>query len=89
MAGMYIAKFQKRKELKEISKENMNYYDKILEILGIPFDYLRKLTMLPCEADNYNKYYTYVWPFFGIPFTFWAVSKPSILWVVNFFFDKF
>lgn len=34
--------------------------------IEVPFDWIRKLTILPCEAGNYDKYYTIAWPYFGI-----------------------
>jgi Ca2+/Na+ antiporter len=32
----------------------------------VPFDWIRKLTIPPCEAAHYDKYFTIIWPYFGI-----------------------
>jgi len=35
-------------------------------ITDFPFDWIRRLTILPCQPTEYDKYYTIIWPYFGI-----------------------
>ena len=44
---------------------------KVIEVIDYPFDWLRKLTIPPCEEEHYNHKYTVLWPILGIPFIVW------------------
>lgn len=35
-------------------------------VIEFPFDWIRKLTIPPCEAAHYDKWLVIVWPYFGI-----------------------
>lgn len=58
-------------QLKKIEKEKkrkaenscMDWFNFIIEL---PFDWIRKLTIPPCEAAHYDKWFVIVWPYFGI-----------------------
>jgi len=41
---------------------------KVLNIADLPFDYLRKVTVLPSEEEHFHHYWTYLWCVFGIAF---------------------
>lgn len=44
----------------------------------IPFDMLRKITIMP--GEKYNKYYTYWWPLTGILFILWSFFRTPEMW---------
>lgn len=60
---------------KEIQSENdlpfakKNWKGKIMAVIDFPFIWARKLTIPPCEKDEYEKHkdLVIVWPFLGIP----------------------
>ena len=41
--------------------------ERIKFCIAIPFYWLRKITMPPCEEEDYNHYLTIIWPIFGVP----------------------
>lgn len=43
-------------------------YLKVLNFLDLPFDYLRKVTILPAEKEDFHHYWTYLWCVFGVSF---------------------
>ena len=43
-------------------------------IIEFPLDWARKVTMPPCEAENYDNILCIIWPFPGIFFTLWALD---------------
>jgi Ca2+/Na+ antiporter len=45
-------------------------------IMNLPFDYLRKITLPPCEEDKYEKLWAMIFPIPGIAFMMWIVSFP-------------
>ena len=51
----------------------MGLFDKFMFIVEFPLDWARKVTMPPCEAENYDKILCIIWPFPGIFFTLWAL----------------
>jgi len=53
----------------------MGCMGKFMYIIDFPFDWIRRLTILPCKPDEYDKYYTIVWPYFGILATEMIVMK--------------
>jgi len=62
--------------------EEKDLLEKIEYCLLYPFQIARKLTILPCEEEHYDKYQTYIWPFTGVLFLVWAIQPtPSMLWV--------
>lgn len=54
-----ITRSQKKKivEEKDETFAEMNWFQKILFIINVPFDYLRKITIPPCNKEEYNKWY--------------------------------
>lgn len=40
----------------------------MLDILDLPLDYLRKVTILPAEEEHFHHYWTYLWCVFGVAF---------------------
>ena len=41
---------------------------------------IRKLTIPPCDDEEYNHDLTIIWPFFGLLFLAWNFTKPSFWW---------
>ena len=81
-ARLMMIKMQIRKEKEETSFTDLSILEKIEFILDFPLVWLRKLTILPCESDKYDKRLTYVWPVFGTLILLYGVLKtPSMLWV--------
>jgi hypothetical protein len=37
-------------------------------VIDLPFDYIRKITMPPCEEEKYSKKWAAVTPLFGLLF---------------------
>ena len=54
---------------------------KIDFIILFPFEVIRKLTMPPCEEDQYNKRYVIIWPFGGLLFALWSFHVGYIYWL--------
>ena len=71
---------QKKKLLEEDNEEedknweDMDYKEKISYIVEFPFDWIRKITMPPSEAENYDKHLVIIWPFPGIIFILWGTQ---------------
>lgn len=86
------------KHKKEARKSEEGCIIKFIDIIDFPFDWLRKLTIPPCEEDHYNHLYTILWPFLGITFilyNFITTPWPIYLYalpvscVISFLFWKF
>jgi hypothetical protein len=58
----------------EVTWEDMNFLEHCLFIIEFPLDFLRRITMPPCEAEKYNKILCIVWPFPGLLFTLWGLD---------------
>jgi len=62
-------------------------FSKVLAIVGdvieFPFEWLRKLTIPPCEPDKYDNLLVIVWPFFGMPVAMFMILKtmPTTAWL--------
>ena len=56
-----------------------------MAIVDFPFIWARKLTIPPCEKDEYeeHKIFTVIWPFLGIPVTGMLAMKcwPTWSWL--------
>ncbi len=48
--------------------------EKVFFILEFPFDWIRKLTIPPCEQEKYDKNLCIAWPIGGIIFIFWGIN---------------
>jgi len=40
--------------------------NKIIEIVDFPFKWIRKVTIPPCEKEDYDNILVVIWPFFGL-----------------------
>lgn len=63
------------KEAKSVTFSDKSCCEKFTHILSLPDDWIRRLTILPCQATEYDKWYTIVWPYFGIQVTQMIVMK--------------
>ena len=63
------------KEAKSVTFSEKSCWEKFTHILSLPDDWIRRLTILPCQATEYDKWYTIVWPYFGIQVTQMIVMK--------------
>lgn len=70
----------------------------INHLIELPFEWIRKLTIPPCEGEHYDKWLVIVWPWFGIltcmmiitkslPNSwYWAIyAVPSAIWSLMFY----
>lgn len=57
--------FKARKEARE---ESESVIGKVIDFIDIPFNFIRRYTILPCDEEEYNHHYAIWWPFFGILF---------------------
>lgn len=48
--------------------EKVSNVSKVLDTLDLPFDLIRKLTILPAEEEHFHHYWTYLWCLFGVAF---------------------
>ena len=61
------------KAKKERNKESrkpfnvMSVMNKLFCVIDFPFVWARKLTIPPCEEEEYDNWLVVVWPFLGIP----------------------
>lgn len=68
-------------------------------ITDFPFDWIRRLTILPCQPTEYDKYYTIAWPYCGIMvcqmivtkswpihWGFWCYLPVAVAWSIMFYF---
>jgi len=63
----------------EIPWEEKTKLEKIGYFLELPFDFVRKITLPPCEEDKFNKVLCTLWPFPGIIFILYVFEVYSIL----------
>lgn len=61
-------------EDEDLKWEEMTVFQKIIFCVQFPFLWLRKLTMPPCEKEDYDKNLCILWPVFGLPFIIYAFS---------------
>ena len=61
----------------------MKKIDKFMFILEYPLDWLRKITMPPCDQENFDNILFIIWPFPGILFTLWGFNlmDPTNVWI--------
>jgi len=55
----------------------------VAKVIEFPFEWLRKLTIPPCEIDEYDNYLVCIWPFLGIPMAMFMILKtmPTGQWM--------
>lgn len=54
----------------------------VIHVLHYPLVWVRRLTIPPCNDAAYHLNKLIVWPFFGLPFIVWAITKsPQIWWL--------
>ena len=92
-------KVERERKAKEFSAKAC--WEKVSHIIEFPFDWIRKLTILPCEAQHYDKIFVIIWPYFGIlvaeiivtkkwPTTwkYWVYLAVAICWSILFYCIK-
>lgn len=47
----------------------------VLNLVDKPFNFIRRMTIPPCDDQEYDHEWTMKWPFLGIPFIFFALFK--------------
>jgi len=69
-------------------------------VIEFPFAWIRKLTIPPCEVDEYDNYLVVMWPFLGIPMAMFMILKtfptgawlyyliPAFIWSLSFTFKE-
>ena len=74
LRARHFIESMKLKKEKEEESESKSFSDKtckekIMTIIDFPFIWVRKLSIPPCDADEYeeNWWLVIIWPFFGIP----------------------
>lgn len=68
------------------SMENaeVDLVEKLDELIEMPQDYLRRLTMPPCEEEKWNQFQCIVYPMPGLVFSAWVITlSPSLWWCVT------
>lgn len=85
-AIIYMAiKHRLKSEEKEASFESLSIIEKVLYITDVPFIYLRKITLPPCEAEKYEKIWAVIFPAPGLLFIVFAcMLHPQIWWLAVF-----
>ena len=53
----------------------MPWNEKIIFIIDYPFDFLRKITIPPCEDDKFNKYQCWIFPIPACVFTCYVAFR--------------
>ena len=82
MENLLAEKKKARIEHKE-HPEKANCFVRILDILDLPFNYIRRYTILPCDEEEYEHHYSIYWPFLGILFLLiMIVKEPSVWWLL-------
>lgn len=77
-----IAKFKYRQEQHEKPFSERSFLEKVNYIIDFPFEYLRKLTIPPCDDEKFSKTWFVLWPFPGLLLLAWIFTKsPSLLWI--------
>ena len=92
-------KTEKISEMKEKKFSDLSCWGKFEYICELPDDWIRRLTILPCSPNRYDKYYTIVWPYFGILTTemivmrefpvhwgFWYYLPFAVGWSILFYY---
>lgn len=54
----------------EIREESEGYFGDFIDLIDIPFYYMRKFTIIPGDPERYDHFYTIYWAILGIPFIF-------------------
>ena len=52
----------------------LTVFERVIVFLESPFDFVRKITMPPCEEENFNKVLCTLWPFPGIIFILYVLN---------------
>jgi len=91
-------KNKENREQKSKAFKDLSCYAKTMFIIDFPFDWIRRLTILPCQPSEYDKYYTIAWPYLGIlatemivmkswptSYLFWVYLPVAIGWSVLFY----
>jgi len=47
--------------------------EKLDLIIEFPFEWMRKLTIPPCEEEEYDNRLVIIWPLLGIPINLWLI----------------
>ena len=78
-----ISKYELISHKKEIREEDEGCLGQIIDIIDIPFNIIRRYTILPCDEEEYNHHYAIYWPFLGILFfCVMFLEKPSLWWLL-------
>lgn len=82
LVGTKIIKYsQYLLERRHIREEEEGFIGMILDFIDIPFHFIRKYTIPPCEVEEYDHHFTVYWPFLGILFIFFNFfMPPTVFW---------
>ena len=72
---------------RQIRVENGWDHEKIvavlLEWIDFPSKWIRRLTIPPCNEEEYDSRYLFIWPFLGIPFVLvMTLGHPQLSWLL-------
>ena len=58
----------------------MDFIERILMVIDIPFEYLRKITLPPCEQDTYSRIWGIVFPAPSLMLILYCIEGKIQLW---------
>ena len=70
-----MAKKLKHEEEKEKTWKEMGCFDRFFVVIDFPFVWFRKLTIPPCEEDDFDNWLVMAWPILGIPIAVMVILK--------------
>jgi len=78
----YITEKRINKLEESTMEKDPSTFDKTMNIIQFPFNWIRRLTIPPSEENDYDNYLVMLWPFFGIPvmglLALWTI--PTTFW---------
>lgn len=60
----------------------MPFAEKVMHIMDLPFYYVRKITLPPCEEAKYEKKWALIFPAPGLVFHYLCLADDAKLYVV-------
>ncbi len=71
-----------KSKIREQEGESGGWVGVLIEYLDLPFNYLRKYTIPPCNPEEYEHHYLVFWPLLGILFVLWSMFEtPQVWWL--------
>jgi hypothetical protein len=72
-------------KLKQSAKEDtpwdeMGIIDRTFFVIDQPFNYMRKITLPPCEEEKFDKRYATLFPIPGFLFLYFSITMSFVWW---------